>query len=99
MPTLRRPRRDPGREHFLSDVWVKCEHCKGARFVEATLQVRWNGMTIGDVLQMSVTKALAFFSHHWAIVRKLQPLEIAGLGYLKLGQPASTPVAAVRPNA
>ena len=48
--------------HFLSDVWVKCEHCNGARFSEATLQVRWNGMTIGNVLQMSVTKALAFFS-------------------------------------
>ena len=47
-------------------------------------------MTIGDVLQMSVTKALAFFSHHRAIVRKLQPLEDVGLGYLKLGQPAST---------
>ena len=76
--------------HFLSDVWVKCEHCNGARFSEATLQVRWNGMTIGDVLQMSVTKALAFFSHHRAIVRKLQPLEDVGLGYLKLGQPAST---------
>ncbi len=76
--------------HFLSDVWVECEFCRGARFSEATLQVRWNGKTIGDVLQMSISSALSFFSHHRAIVRKLQPLEDVGLGYLRLGQPAST---------
>ena len=76
--------------HFLSDVWVECEHCGGDRFSAATLQVRWNGQTIADVLKMSVSSALAFFANHRPIVRRLQPLEDVGLGYLRLGQPAST---------
>jgi len=76
--------------HFLSDVWVECEHCLGARFSEATLAVQWSGHTIADVLQMSVTEALSLFGHHRAIVRRLQPLEDVGLGYLRLGQPANT---------
>jgi len=76
--------------HFLSDVWVECEHCSGARFSDATLQVRWNGQTIADVLKMSVSSALHFFGNHRPIVRRLQPLEDVGLGYLRLGQPATT---------
>ena len=76
--------------HFLSDVWVECEHCRGARFSEATLAVSWNGHTIADVLQLSVSSALALFSNHRSIVRRLQPLEDVGLGYLRLGQPANT---------
>jgi len=76
--------------HFLSDVWVECEHCQGARFSASTLQVKWNGKTIADVLKMSVSSALSFFANHRPIVRRLQPLEDVGLGYLRLGQPAST---------
>jgi excinuclease ABC subunit A len=76
--------------HFLSDVWVECEHCSGSRFSEATLQVKWNGQSIADVLKMSVSSALSFFSNHRPIGRRLQPLEDVGLGYLRLGQPAST---------
>ena len=76
--------------HFLSDVWVTCEHCKGARYSETTLQVKWNGHTIADVLELSVSAALELFAHHRAIVRRLQPLEDVGLGYLRLGQPANT---------
>ena len=76
--------------HFLSDIWVTCEQCDGRRFSESTLAVQWNGHTIADVLQMSVSTALATFSNHRAIVRRLQPLEDVGLGYLRLGQPADT---------
>ena len=76
--------------HFLSDVWITCEHCGGARYSNSTLQVKWNEHTIADVLNLSVSAALELFAHHRAIVRRLQPLEDVGLGYLRLGQPANT---------
>jgi excinuclease ABC subunit A len=76
--------------HFLSDIWIQCEHCKGKRFSDSTLAVEWNGHTIADVLQMSVSKALTVFSNHRSIARRLKPLEDVGLGYLTLGQPANT---------
>ncbi|MEC8193283.1 MAG: excinuclease ABC subunit UvrA [Myxococcota bacterium] len=76
--------------HFLSDIWVTCEHCQGRRFSESTLAVKWNGHSIADVLEMSVSTALSVFSNHRAIARRLQPLDDVGLGYLRLGQPADT---------
>jgi excinuclease ABC subunit A len=76
--------------HFLSDVWIQCERCNGSRFSESTRQVMWREKNIADVLQMSVTTALDFFAHHRPIARRLQPLEDVGLGYLRLGQPATT---------
>ncbi len=76
--------------HFLSDVWVECEFCEGKRYSESTLSVKWSDHSIADVLCLSVTEALQLFSNHHPIVRRLQPLEDVGLGYLTLGQPANT---------
>jgi excinuclease ABC subunit A len=76
--------------HFLPDVYVPCEVCKGARYNRETLEVTYKGVNIADVLDMSVDDALAFFENHPAIVRHLQTLSDVGLGYIKLGQPATT---------
>jgi excinuclease ABC subunit A len=76
--------------HFLPDVWVTCEQCKGARYNRETLAVRFKGRTIADVLAMSVEEALEFFRNIPVIARHLQTLADVGLGYIKLGQPAPT---------
>ena len=76
--------------HFLADVWVTCEVCRGKRYNQETLGVDYRGKTIADVLAMDVDEALAFFGNHKKIVRPLQLLHDVGLGYLTLGQPANT---------
>jgi excinuclease ABC subunit A len=76
--------------HFLPAVYVPCEVCKGARYNRETLEVRYKGKNIADVLSMTVTEALTFFDAIPAIVRKLQTLADVGLGYIRLGQPAPT---------
>ena len=76
--------------HFLSDVWVICEVCKGHRFNEETREVRYRGKSITDVLEMDVQEALEFFENHPRIRNILQTLHDVGLDYLKLGQPATT---------
>jgi excinuclease ABC subunit A len=76
--------------HFLPDVYVPCETCKGARYNRETLEVRFKGKNISDVLDMSVEEALAFFAKIPKIRRKLQTLHDVGLDYIKLGQPATT---------
>lgn len=75
--------------HFLPDIYVKCETCKGKRYNRETLQVKYKGKNIYDVLEMSVDEALEFFSVHQNIVRKLKTLQDVGLGYVKLGQPST----------
>ena len=75
--------------HFLPDVYVPCEVCKGRRYNRETLEVRYKGKNIYDVLDMNVTEALEFFSSHPTIARQLQTLEDVGLGYIKLGQPST----------
>ncbi len=76
--------------HFLPDVYVPCETCKGARYNRETLEVRFKGKSIADVLDMSVEEALAFFSKIPKLRRRLQTLHDVGLDYMKLGQPATT---------
>jgi len=76
--------------HFLPDVYVPCEVCSGKRFNEETLEVTYKGKTIHDVLDMTVEEALHFFSKIPSIKRKLQTLFDVGLGYITLGQPATT---------
>jgi excinuclease ABC subunit A len=76
--------------HFLPDVYVPCEVCKGARYNRETLQVTYKGKNVADVLDMSVEEALAFFENIPPIRRKLQTLFDVGLGYIRLGQPATT---------
>jgi len=76
--------------HFLADVWVTCEVCKGKRYNRETLEVEYRGRNIADVLAMEVDEALAFFANHKQIARPLQLLHDVGLGYLQLGQPANT---------
>ena len=76
--------------HFLADVWVECEVCRGRRYNSETLSIDYRGRTIADVLLMEVDEALAFFGNHRKIVRPLQLLHDVGLGYLQLGQPANT---------
>jgi excinuclease ABC subunit A len=76
--------------HFLPDVYVPCETCKGARYNRETLEVRFKGKTISDVLDMSVEEALQFFAKIPKIRRRLQTLHDVGLDYIKLGQPATT---------
>ena len=76
--------------HFLADVWVTCEICKGRRYNRETLEVEYRGKNIAEVLAMDVDEALAFFGNHRAIARPLQLLADVGLGYLQLGQPANT---------
>src|SRR5438094_3798961 len=76
--------------HFLPDVYVPCETCKGARYNRETLEVRFKGKSIADVLEMSVEEALRFFSKIPKMRRRLQTLHDVGLDYMKLGQPATT---------
>src|SRR5881296_1302835 len=76
--------------HFLPDVYVPCETCKGARYNRETLEVRFKGKSIADVLAMSVEEALAFFAKIPKLRRRLQTLHDVGLDYIKLGQPATT---------
>ena len=76
--------------HFLPDVYVTCESCKGHRYNRETLEVKYKGRTIADVLEMSVDEGLSFFENIPAIKRHMQTLSDVGLGYVKLGQPAPT---------
>ncbi len=76
--------------HFLPDVYVPCELCGGARYNRETLEVRFKGKTISDVLHMSCEEALEFFSAQPPIARHMQTLVDVGLGYIRLGQPATT---------
>ena len=76
--------------HFLPDVYVPCEVCKGHRYNRETLEVRYKGKNIYDVLEMTIEEALEFFSVHTKITAKLQTLCDVGLGYVKLGQPSTT---------
>ena len=76
--------------HFLPDVYVPCEQCHGKRYNRETLEVRFKGKTIADVLDMPVEEALDFFTHIPKIKRRLQALHDVGLDYIRLGQPATT---------
>ncbi len=76
--------------HFLPDVYVPCEQCHGKRYNRETLEVRFKGKSIADVLEMPVEEALKFFEHIPKIRRRLETLEAVGLGYVRLGQPATT---------
>jgi excinuclease ABC subunit A len=76
--------------HFLPDVYVPCEQCHGKRYNRETLEVRFKGKSIADVLDMSVEVALGFFEHIPKIRRRLETLNAVGLGYVRLGQPATT---------
>ena len=76
--------------HFLPDVYVPCEVCKGARYNRETLEVRYKGKSIAQVLDMVVDEAVEFFQNIPKVHRKLQILQDVGLGYIKLGQPATT---------
>jgi excinuclease ABC subunit A len=76
--------------HFLPDVWVTCEQCKGRRYNRETLEVRYKGKNISDLLEMSVDEGLEFFRNIPVIARHMQTLSDVGLGYIKLGQPAPT---------
>ena len=76
--------------HFLPDVYVPCEECGGKRYNEETLQVTYKGKNIYDVLEMSVEEAIDFFSNMHKIKHKLQTLKDVGLGYIKLGQSATS---------
>jgi excinuclease ABC subunit A len=76
--------------HFLPDVYVPCEQCHGKRYNRETLDVRFKGKTIADVLDMPVEEALEFFQHIPKIRRRLETLNAVGLGYIRLGQPATT---------
>ena len=75
--------------HFLPDVYVPCEVCKGKRYNRETLEVKYKGKSIFDVLDMNVTEALDFFQNIPSIARQLRTLEEVGLGYIKLGQPST----------
>ncbi len=74
---------------FLPDVYVPCEVCKGKRYNRETLEVKYKGKSIFDVLDMNVSEALEFFKNHPTIKRQLQTMEDVGLGYIKLGQPST----------
>jgi len=76
--------------HFLPDVYVPCDICKGRRYNRETLEIRYKGKNIYDVLEMTVEEGLEFFSSIPKIQRKLQTLYDVGLGYIKIGQPATT---------
>lgn len=76
--------------HFLADVWVSCEICRGLRYNQETLLVEYRGKNIAQVLAMDVDEAIQFFGNHRKILRPLKLLHDVGLGYLTLGQPANT---------
>ncbi|VFB16141.1 Excinuclease ABC subunit A [Urinicoccus massiliensis] len=75
--------------HFLPDVYVPCEVCKGKRYNRETLEVKYKGKNISEVLDMTVEEAMDFFKNHPRILRKLETLMDVGLGYIKLGQPST----------
>jgi excinuclease ABC subunit A len=76
--------------HFLPDVYVPCEQCHGHRYNRETLEVRFKGKSISDVLEMSVEEAVDFFESIPKVARRLKTLNDVGLGYIRLGQPATT---------
>jgi excinuclease ABC subunit A len=76
--------------YFFEDVYVTCPACEGSRYRSDVLQVKYRGRTISDVLRMTVDEAVAFFTGHGALARRLSVLQEVGLGYLRLGQPATT---------
>ena len=76
--------------HFLPDIYIPCEVCKGARYNRETLEVKYKGKSIGDVLEMTVEEALEFFKNVPKIKSKIQTLYDVGLGYIKLGQSSTT---------
>ena len=76
--------------NFLPDVLVPCEECHGKRYNRETLEVRYKGKSISDVLEMTVNQAVEFFANVPVILKKIKVLQDIGLGYLKLGQPSST---------
>ena len=76
--------------HFLPDVYVPCEQCHGKRYNRETLEVRFKSKSIADVLDMPVEEALSFFEHIPKVRRRLETLDAVGLGYVRLGQPATT---------
>ena len=76
--------------HFLPDVYVECDVCKGKRFNRETLEVKYKGKSIADVLDMTVDEAYVFFENIPSIKNRLKLLQEVGLGYIKLGQPATT---------
>ena len=75
--------------HFLPDVYVQCDVCKGKRYNRETLEVRYKGKNIADVLELTVEEALEYFSNIPKIKRKIQTLHDVGLGYIRLGQPST----------
>lgn len=76
--------------NFLPDVYVKCETCNGKRYNRETLEIRYKGKSINDVLDMSIEDAVRFFEHSPQILRKIEALNDVGLGYITLGQPSTT---------
>ena len=76
--------------HFMPDVLVPCEACNGKRYNKETLEVRFKGKTIGDVLDMTVNQAVEFFESQPYILKKIKTIQDVGLGYIKLGQPSTT---------
>ena len=76
--------------HFLPDVYVPCEVCQGKRYNRETLEVKYKGKSIYDVLNMTVEEALEFFDHVPSIRRKIETLNDVGLSYIRLGQPSTT---------
>jgi excinuclease ABC subunit A len=75
--------------HFMADIELECEVCRGRRFKDKIVGVRWNERSISDVLAMTVSEALVFFESRATIIRRLEPLQRVGLGYLRLGQATS----------
>ena len=76
--------------HFLPDVYVPCEVCGAQRYNRETLEVRWKGKTIANILDMTINQAVEFFASQPAILRKIKTIQDVGLGYIKLGQAATT---------
>jgi excinuclease ABC subunit A len=76
--------------HFLPDVYVTCDECKGKRYNREALEIKYKGVTISDILDMTVEQAAQFFENVPTIARKMDTLVEVGLGYIRLGQPATT---------
>ena len=76
--------------HFLPDMYIKCDQCKGKRFNRETLEIKFKGKNIHQILDLSIEEAISFYKNHKTISRKLNALYDVGLGYIKLGQQATT---------